>query len=58
MLYAANLICRFKSQDLFNTEPFKPFIPGLKLWAFWASIFIKFFKLKIETIFKLKDTEA
>jgi len=40
MLCTLPLICRFKSQDLFNTEPFKPFIPGLKLWVFWAPIFI------------------
>jgi hypothetical protein len=39
-LYALPLVCRFKSQDLFNTEPFKPFIPGLKLWVFSAPIFI------------------
>jgi len=29
-------------QDFFNTELFKPcpFIPELKLWVFWAPIFI------------------
>jgi hypothetical protein len=34
--------CKELPQDLFNTELFKlcPFIPELKLWVFWAPIFI------------------